>query len=384
MLSHLWKKAGVIIVCVSLLGGCVQTAVLEKIGLVVAIGYDRLPENKLHVTSVVLNAEPGSNKKTRIISSISNSVRGAKNNNNKKLSHTLLNGQVRVALFGERLAKQGLNNIVETLARAPFIGDMVFLAISKDPVHKLFSHDYKGITNIGKDLYEMLEQHIRDDWVPSCTIHDFRKACYSDGTDASLPLLRMQDEGVEIFGLALFRDDRFVGTLDSEEGYLVKLLQGKRKTNLKEIKIDRKELCPYLIHDSYLHQTRYKDAHVRIVISNLGSKSKIRCISAKNLKFQVDVCMDVQIQEVTDPYDFSKPQANSVLNREIKKTLTKEIKQLIAELQRLNTDVIGFGETYRACVRNSKLTISQWHRMFPNIKIQPHVQVNIVRTGTIE
>ncbi|MCE5172284.1 Ger(x)C family spore germination C-terminal domain-containing protein [Paenibacillus profundus] len=58
--------------------------------------------------------------------------------------------------------------------------------------------------------------------------------------------------------------------------------------------------------------------------------------------------------------------------------------QFIRKLQRFNSDAVGFGEVYRSSVRHSNLNQEKWHALFPEAKIESRVQVNLVRTGTIE
>lgn len=376
LLKPMLRVVGVLSV-LALLAGCVQSSVLEKLGISVAIGFDVLSEEKFNVTSVLTNPEPGAKKKTKIISGIASSTKGARINNNQQLAHTLVNGQVRVVVFDHKLAKQGITYIVENLTRDPFFGDMIFLAVSEGPSHELLAGSYEQIPNIGTFLYEMLQQHIHDDWVPSCTVHDFRSAYYSAGQDPVLPMLRKLPNGVEVFGLALLQNDRVVGTIGPGEGYLLKLLLGKLAT-LKELKIDRNELRPYL------HEHRKADGHVRVVISNLGSKKHIRLLSISPLKFQANLRINVELQEITDGYDFSKPQASKLLQQKLGEALTKETEALIKKLQRIGSDAIGFGEVYRSSVRHSKLTADKWKKMFPEASIQSQVEVNLVRTGTIE
>lgn len=356
---------------------CVQTSVLEKLGLTVALGYDASSEGKLTVTSVLTNPEPEAKKKTKIVSCIAGSSKGARICNNRKMSHTLVNGQVRVVVFDDKLSKQGIRDVVENLTRDPFFGDMIFLAISEGPAQEMLNYRYEQISNIGTFLYQLLLQHIKDDWVPSSTVHDYRSAFYSAGRDPVLPVLRKQSNGVEISGLALFQGDKVVGSIGAGEGYLLKLFLGKTAM-LKEIEIDRDKLRPFL------HENRKADDHVRVVISTLSSKKHIRLLSISPLKFQVNLRINADLQEITDEYDLSQPQASKLLQQKTGEALTKELDHFIKKLQKINSDAIGFGEAYRSSVRHSGLTADKWKKMFPNAIIQPQVEVNIVRTGTIE
>ncbi|OPA75090.1 spore gernimation protein [Paenibacillus selenitireducens] len=375
-MKSIWKMTGLILVSSCLLMSCVKTSVLEKLGLTVAVGYDLLQKDKLNVTSVLINPSVESKKKSEIITSEANSNKGARININNMSSHTLVSGQVRVVLFDDQLGKQGISVIIDNLSRDPFFGDMIFLAISDGSSNELLSHDYSQIPDIGMYLYEMLQQHIEDDWVPSCTVQDYRSALYSIGGDPILPILHKKDDSVEISGLALFSDDKVVGTIAPGEAYLLKLLQGKQKTDLKEISIDRNELHPFLL--------KKREGTVRVVISNIGSKTRFRLTSVQKLEFHVNVHMNVELQEITDHYDFRNPKAKTLLEQKIGKALSKETDRLIQKLQRMNSDAIGFGKVYRSTVRGSNLSRDKWHGMFPSAKIHSHFKVNIIRTGTTE
>ncbi|WP_152393441.1 Ger(x)C family spore germination protein [Paenibacillus guangzhouensis] len=360
----------------TLIAGCVQSNVLEKLGISVAIGFDGLPNDKLNVTSVILNPTPESPKKSEVITTIANSGKGARIRINSMLSHSSVSGQVRVVMFDRKLAKEGVSDVVENLTRDPFLGDSIYLAMSDGSANELLSYTYPQIPDIGTFLYEMIQQHIQDDWVPSCTVQDYRSAMYSIGGDAVLPLLKKKDENVEISGLVLFRDDKAVGEIDPSEGYLLKLLRGKQKEYLKEINVKRSELRPYLLNE--------EEGNVHIVFSNIGRKVRIDLTSMKPIQFKVRVHMDVELQEITDHYNFSNDKAIRLLQKKIGEEMTKETNQLIQKLQRMKSDAIGFGNVYRSSVRNAHLTRKKWEKMYPEAKVETQFKVNLIRTGTIE
>ena len=359
-----------------LLVSCVEQSVLEKLGISVALGFDALPPDKLHVTSVIINPTANSEKQSKVISTTADSGKGARIKLNSKLSHTSVSGQVRVVVFDDQLGRIGISDVIENLSRDPFLGDSIYLAMSNGSSHEMLAHKYSQIPDIGTYLYEMLQQHIQDDWVLSCTVQDFRSAMYSIGGDAVLPILKMKGDSVEISGLVLFRDDKVVGSLGPGEGYLLKLIRGKQKENLKEVQIDRRELQPHLI--------KKEGGKVHVVISNLGSKAHIRLTSMRPLEYQVNVRMNVELQEITAHYDFNNKAATPLLERKIAEALTKETDQMIHKLQQLKTDVIGFGNVYRSVVRHSHLSRGKWQEMYPEAKIHTKFKVNLIRTGTIE
>ncbi|MCR8641307.1 Ger(x)C family spore germination protein [Paenibacillus sp. N1-5-1-14] len=377
-MRKLWHRLILVMIGICVLSGCVHSNVLEKLGLTIALGFDKSADNKLYVTSALLNPEAGAKEKIKVISSYGNSSKGTRINNNRQLSNSLVSGQIRVAMFGEELSKEGIIEIVENMARDPFFGDMIYLSVSRGTSHELLSIKNTKIMNIGMFMYEMLQQHIKEEWVPSCTMHDFRSDFYSAGKDPMLPIINQHEGGIEIEGLALFHDDHLVGSINPNEAYLLKLLRGKQKARLKELRIKRERLRPYIQESNVL------DGEVKVVVSALNSKARIRLLSKEQLEFKVNVKLNVEVEEITELYDFSNPAATVLLQQEIAKSMTEEINRLVQKMQRLNSDAVGFGETYRSSVRHSQLSRDKWHDMFPQAKVEADVKINIVRTGTIE
>ncbi|TCZ80800.1 Ger(x)C family spore germination protein [Paenibacillus albiflavus] len=374
----LWHRLLLVMLSICMLSGCVQSNVLEKLGLTIALGFDRTSKGELYITSALLNPEAQAKEKMKIVSSYGNSGKGARINSNNQLSHKIVSGQVRVVMFGEELSKEGILEIVENMARDPLFGDMIYLSVSEGTSHELLNIKNTKITNIGMFLYEMLEHHITEEWVPSCTMHDFRSDFYSAGKDPVLPMIKQREGGIEISGLAVFHDDHLVGSISPDEGYLLKLLRGRQKTKLKELRIKREKLLPYI------HGENLPDSDVKVVISTLDKNARIKLISKEKLEFKVNVKLNVEVQEITDQYDFNNAEATVLLQQEISKSMAEEFNHLIQKLQRLNSDTVGFGEIYRSSVRHAELSRAKWHDMFPQAKIETDVQVNIARTGTIE
>jgi spore germination protein len=72
----------------------------------------------------------------------------------------------------------------------------------------------------------------------NANIHEFKYSLVGKGMDPVLPLLKLQNDRVVISGVALFKDDKMVLSLNVKQMRLMKLLLGNVKQGTFEVKLD--------------------------------------------------------------------------------------------------------------------------------------------------
>ncbi|WP_261303025.1 Ger(x)C family spore germination protein [Paenibacillus andongensis] len=360
---------------VVLFSGCVKPFILENLALSIIIGYDSLEKERILTTSVLQKIDPSAKEKTQVVASTAYTSKGSRISSNRELSKYLVGGQVRVVMYGKKLASKGIIDLADTLSRDPTLGDMIYLCISDGEASHILTHRYREISNIGMYLYENLRQNSEREEIPSPTLQDFLRDYYSEGKDPVIPLLKRRGNEVFIKGLALFHDDRMVHEASPRQGFLLKVLLNTKKEGSFELVADAEPLTKYMKHP---------DKEVKIVFATVKSSSKIKLLDTKVPEFNLSVSMQGDLQEISAPYSFEKPESVSALEKEIEKKLKKEIETFIASLQSNEADVVGFGEVYRSKIRDSKLTKAKWHPMFKKAKINVRLNFTLRHTGAIE
>lgn len=360
-----------------MISGCLNTSILERQALTIASGYDFLEEQgKIQVTTVLLQSEPEAREKTHVVSSIADTIKGARQGINRKLHRSLVAGQLRVILFNQNLAKKGITDFTNTVARDPSIGDMIYLAVSEGPSMSLLNHRYTEIANIGNYLFRMLDQNIKTNEIPSSTIHEFRRDVQGVGRDAVLPILKEVDDEVVISGIALFHDDRMVDSVSPKNGAILNLILHKNKLGFYEVVMERAPLSPYILNK--------KGGKVKAVIKSIKNNSQIKLVSTNPVQFNITSKIEGELEEISHNYNFQPKGAVAELEKQLGLHIRNEIMQFTKVLQTKNSDAFGLGEVYRSSVRHSRLTKDKWHEMFPEARIDVQVNVNIMRTGMIE
>lgn len=367
-----------LIVCMLLLSGCVQPRILERQGIITAIGFDK--KGKLYEgASVMLSFQTKGSSLSEVVETTNETSKGLRQDLEAQTSHDLGSGQIRVIVYGKELAeKEGVFTLTDTLQRDANIGSLVYLAVGEPNAKEIVkSKKHEDTPDIGTYLYRLIEKNLRTESLLAATLHEFIHSYYDVGKDPILPYLSLRDGKPIIEKAALFRGDKFVGTVRLDESFYIKILASQYKSGLKNITVSRDDVAPLLI--------KKEGKKVNIVINEIKTKRKIKLISQEPAPhFRVTVKLQAEILEMSEKM---KPimEANvHILERAIEKQMKKEIEQLLNKLKAYKTDPIGFGQMYDHSVRALQLTDKQWYKLYDNAKIDVDMQVSILRTGTID
>ncbi|WP_028593091.1 Ger(x)C family spore germination protein [Paenibacillus assamensis] len=361
------------------LTGCFHSSVLERTSISVALGYDKMGEGKIQTSSVLYGPTSKEGKESsHVISVVGETSKGARQNLNHKLAFKVVSGQIRFIAYESELAEEGIISIVDTLSRDPSYGEMMYLSVTEKPIRDLFAYKYPNISNVGTYMSRLIAHNIQNSWVPSCTLHDFRNDYYSAGKEAVLPLVERTDKEVNVTALALFKKDVMIGKMQPKEAVYLKLLLDRDQPETIEVKMPKDGMA------KYVRKVGHSFNYIKTALGNIGSHSSIKLISKDDLTFDVRIQLNVELQEVSEDYDFAEQGAVQQLETELSKQMSKDLVKMLNQLKRLNSDAVGFGEVYRSSVRNSALTKDKWQDMFQKATFNTAVHVNLIRTGTIE
>ncbi|MDX8342543.1 Ger(x)C family spore germination protein [Rossellomorea sp. YZS02] len=360
-----------------ILSSCAETSTLEKIGMITTVGYDKGEDEKIDTTTLILETDPQSMDSTNVISSRSLTSKGARIESNLKSPKKLASGQLRVALYGEDLAKDGLINLADTLSRDHSISDLTFLAIVEGSAGDLLKHKYSQFSDAGQYVYKEIEQNIKGEVIPSPTLHETLHDYYSIGVDPLLPLLKLEDDMINITGMAILKGDKMVGRISPSDSFYVKLVSDRFKAGNFEITFkngEKEALMPSLPAST----------DIAIALDTIKSKSKIELKDQNSLAFNLNIHINARLQEINRDIDLKNNENLELIEKKLRKKITKEIEDLIAYSQSKSSDVFGFGEEYRTKAIHSNLTDDEWHDMFKDIKVKVNTDFVIIRTGVVE
>lgn len=358
----------------TLIGGCAEQKILERLSLITLIGYDLGEgEEKLSSTVVIrqINHEFKSNVET--LSATANTSKGTREEISLQVSKKVVSGQLRVVIFGEEFAKAGIGQYIYYLLMNPEISKGVYLSVVEGETKPFLEYPYENITDISEHISNLLEHNVEREKLSSSTLHETGRDYYSPTRDIILPIIKRKENVIEISGIALFRNEQMVGRLPAEDIFYVKMLRDGFNKGIFELVLDGKNL-------ESVAEGEAPD-EVMIAFDSIKSKNTIKLVNQTTPEFDFNINIKLRLSEIDDAIQMGKKKTTELLQEEINKKLESELAKIIQYSQELNADVFGFGEYYEKYVKKSNITSEEQDEMYPNMKVNIHVNSTIIRSG---
>lgn len=176
------------------------------------------------------------------------------------------------------------------------------------------------------------------------------------------------ENAVDFIGLAVFRGDKMVGVLNSDETRAVAILQDK--------------LTHALI--GVVDPQKPKKDHISLIIINGASPKITADLSGKTAVFNADVQIDAEIQGLTSGINYEASPNKEILEAQLSKLLTGQITAMIRHTQQLGTDPVGFGLYLRPKFANyDELEKTNLTTLYQTGEVHINVTAKIRRTGLL-
>ena len=356
--------------------GCAETKILEQIGLTTLVGYDQGDEEKLSVTAVVRQVNPEAQSNVVIFTNEDPTSKGTNIKATRQSSKKLVNGQMRVVLFGDELAKNGVHHLTDTLLQNPDVSNSLYTAVVEGQTKSLLEFQYENIEDIGQHIFKLLEQNIQEELTVSSTLHEVSHDYHSLGRDMAMPILKRDDQLIEINGVALFKEGEMVGNLSIADGFYLKLVRDKYDSGMIETILKGDDIPPSL--------KKNKSDEIPLVFDTIRSEKDFKLIDKTTPEFDLHLTLKARLLEIRTDINVGDPKTVAELEKAISKNLSNELSRVIAYCQEVGSDIFGFGEYYRSAVRNSKLTQEKWDELYKDAKVNINIDFTILRNGVFE
>ena len=366
----------ILLVLPSILVGCVETEILDRVGLVTLVGYDVGTEENMATTSVIREVNPEFQSNVEIVTTENETSKGNRVKTSRKLSKKVVVGQMRVVLLGEELAKEDIHHYIDSLLENATVSNSLYLAVVEGQTAPLLEYEYKNIDDIGQHIFRLLEQNIKQENMISSTLHEIAHDLYTEGEDIFMPIIKKEEELVDLSGIALFNDGKMVSSLAAEDAFYITLIMDRIKAGTFETVLRKEEIPNDLMKN--------KPNEIPIAFDAISSQKKLKLINASTPEFDLHINMKARITEIYPDVNLGDPKVVEQLENAISKNLSKEISRVIAYCQSVESDIFAFGEKYRSSVRNSKLTKEKWHALYKDMKVNVDVQFQVLRSGVFE
>lgn len=340
---------------------CGEQKIVNNIKLVQTVGYD-IEETGIQSAAIIANYEESGKAKLEFFQTKSSSLYDSMQMLNAKLDFPIEYGQLRMALFGETLARRGIEEVITGLNRDPKISLRMHLGVADGN-----SSDILNVPESKRDPYflsDMIEQNMKHGNLPFMNLHETVFNYFGEGRDIYLPYFTVERGETKIEGLVLFKEDKYVTKIGMQEAMILKMLVG----NSKEGSLNIPVRGPNSARDE------------SFLMTSIGSKSSFKVIRV-GLPASVAVHMklEAQVRDVPKWIDLATKDQLDWLESMMASYFEKEIRKFISLCKRNNVDPIGFGDLIRS--RSQKWDAQDFLRSYEALETTVNVNVTIVHTG---
>jgi spore germination protein KC len=352
------------------LTGCWDVGEIDKKDLILAIGFDAVSNTLIRSTiQMPLTGQtlppaaghgPSKEKKFYTISSVAHTVLGAAPKQQANTPRTLITGHIKSVLVHEVLARRGIQRYIDLVTSTPKTPRSADIFICREPAEQILKSIPVQEIVPGIGFSQQMEATLKRDRSFPIPLWKFIERLDEPGMDPYAPVIsyRQEDRTFEITGLAVFRHDRLVGFLDSEQTRMFGMITGKIENGYLEVPMDSNQFVSY---------------------RTVTAKTKIVPQSKKPPQIKVKISVNGSLTEYTGKRMISDPRY-----RQIKETTRLYIKnkcrETIALIQSWEADILDFGLEYRYRYPE-EFDPKTWRRRFKEAKVDVEVDFRVVRSG---
>ena len=379
-------KKLIIIPLILLLTGCWNYYELNNLAIATGIAIDKT-DDKYEITYLISNAKKNevSSKEgeagTTTYSGIGETLQEAINDLQLKMPFEPYNGHLVVTIISETIAQEGLENILDFLARDTESRNFFYMLLSKDV-------KAKNILEIISPLQTFPSQTIAQDietassktsLIYEITYNDFIYTLLEQGINPvlnSVTIIGNKNEGtdtkelsdtipkatIKIDTLGIFKEDKLLGWASNEESKGINLLSNK-------------------VENFYI-KTKCEDKYIMSYIKNMKTKTNI---DLKNNKVNVKINGTATLLEINCKLDLENENTIKKIENDIKIELDKTIQKSAYLVQKqYNTDILGYGKIiHKQQPLEWKKIKNNWDEIFKNLKIETDINIKIENQGSL-
>lgn len=369
------KLCAILLIMTLFMEGCWDQKIYEKTGFILLVGIEASsnPDN-LFITYSSPVVEAKAEEDVEIVYSKEENLLREFREDSRKISSKLLEGgKIQQILISDSLAAKGIGNLLEIFEREPTNPSIAYIIISEGSPNEMMlkSKTFGDKPRSGFYTHQLIQNNIQQSFAPETQVFQFTSQYLSPGLDPIAPLVKLQfdkGKGIEVTGSALFSDDRMVGKINTWQTSLLLTMMGKLRSSV--------------FVDKSLYDPGYKNGKRGCAFTIDKAKRKLKVHMIEN-KPAADIFLKLS-GSIGELYWNG---VSDIRNQEsLEKLLAEDIKQncqqVIKYTQEVGCDSLGIGDYVRAKY-NSYWESVDWDKIYPFVKFNINVSVNITNHGVI-
>lgn len=370
------------------LSGCWSRKELNELAIATALGIDKT-EDGYQVSVQIINPSELAGKektgRTEVVRFVEkgDTVFEALRMLTTDVPRKVYVAHLRQIILGEELAKEGIGKVLDILSRDHEMRTDFFISVAKGSSASDILNVQTALETIPANKLFSALQSSEKNWArtKSVKLDELISSITSNGKEAVLTGIYVYGDpdsgskfsnvadvspktGLRIDNLGVFKKDKLLGWLDSDESKGFNYLTDNVETSVVNVYCD--------------------DA--KISFETIRSKTDVKGkVENGKPKIGIQVTLEGNIGEVQCMVDLTKPETINDLEKKYQNNIKDKMEKAINRAQEdFQSDIFGFGEAiHRADPKAWKTLEPNWEQEFANLDVSIDVKANIRRLGTI-
>lgn len=357
-----------------LLSGCGKVELTTaSIPLAVATDYK---DNKFFISAQIANPQSpekatGTAPQFKVITASGRTFSEAVRNTSLYFSTIPLWSQSQLSILGEEMAKKkGVSTTIDFLVRNRYVrkNNLLLVTHNATPEQVLNVKPYlESYTVLAINRLLRIQETTLGIYTPT-EINDLLKSLSNPGIEAIAPMITVQKIGAEeqvlLDGMAVFKDDKVIGSLNEEESRGFHLMRPKTNTG---------GLFP-------VHSPLNQEEWITLEISRSKAKTKT-IIEGQNVRVKISLEVEGNFYEQSGTGNLFTPEMFSQVEHAAEQELQRQMIMCIRKAQSLNSDILGWGySVYRKNPELWEKLAVNWDEQFPAIPYELEVKFELRRS----
>ncbi len=305
--------------------------------------------------------EPSGNITSSIITGEANTIGETREDRQVKNNKRYLLGLEKVYIISEDFARDGFHEMIDILVHNPQINDRAFMAVCKGKSEDILKYKMPGYANSTEFIEGMIKNSkYFNFFAPQYTMMDLIVRMDAEGRNTVLPYIEIKENGLEITGIAIFKQDKMMAKLDIEQAKIVNLLKENKVQGMLDIQKGPKEYINYYAE----------------------SRRKVKCYKeGGKFKFVINLNLKGTIASNELYKNFNKdPKVLKEFTKEMENSIKKSCEDFINKSKcEYKVDFLDLGRV--AAAKYGRESGVDWNKVFCESDIEVNVKVKVDTEG---
>ena len=363
-----------------LLSGCWDRVEINDLAIVTAAAIDATDDNQIELSLQVFIPKAlgsgggqggggggGGGATTLLRSHKGINVSDAMSKLQAEIPRKIFWGQCKVFIFGDKLAKKGIQKEIDFILRHPQARERSYLFVSEGKAKSELEFQATLERYSAESIRELSALHIG----MQVTVQDIDEMLIGKSQAAAIPIVIHKSLGKEqaypsIAGTAVFKKDKMIGKISERATRGILWLRDEM--------------------EAYTVTVKPKGVSGEITLNPVSAHVKmVPHIQNGKWKMLVKVTTEGAVIENGTNLLLSSPQSIKNVEKAFEESIKKRIELALQEAQhRMKVDIVGFGkEFYRKYPKQWKQNENRWEQVYPEVEVTIDVDGHIRRQGYI-